>query len=769
MKLRIFTAINALFLSLFFVLPQAEACWWPDYNTKELWLYRILPYGTPFECSVSRMEENCKLWQQQTSSDISTEDIQTAVYQYSAKNWQFVEQYMNGERDYDVMDTVTKMMNNNGLVRHIVQKGDREALNFLLVAKSVEETRAAMRDPWYYSADFDAEHAALRKAIDDCKNHANGRFANRYALQAMRVLFSLKQYEECVQYWESVAGTLSQDVLYGMTENYAGGAYLKLGDKEKALDIFSRNDDIESIQSMGYNYYTAFETLFEKNPNSSYFPGKLQEMIYNYEYHTWFSEAYGWDDGYNKNVTQATWLNQFAQKAAADPRVKDPLLWAYVVACTSDFLGKSVEGLTFLKQYLHLPSYNNYLNLSAEVLRIFLQAKATPYSLTDTEAFLADLKWIENKMMQEIKTPHYTIKVNEWLTFESPMLFDNAWKRVLWEGAVPKALAAGDTTLAIFYANAAENLYINCNGTAKEVHNPKMSPIKEVAPYLDKQLTYDMRYEMYEKEIEIYFNYHDYSNLMFKMVDSLNSDAIIRYWEATQSPKTAMQRYLVHCSYLDADYWQDIIGTHALRELNYPLAVTHLSKVSSEYQYRTNVYRDNAMWRNPFHYNPKYNLEPIDDNHNYKLTFAQDMAELEQKMAHSSDPNVRARSMILYALGMKNSMNYCWGLTYYSKTSYQWLWIDDEEEEEEKYKRYFDEYAPADAKYRTQVWNKADRLIQAAFPLFTDPEQAAMEYSKLAMVWKVAELYPDTQTGRWLSRHCDLWEDYVKAAKAKKQ
>ncbi len=771
MKSRIFTAISTLVLGLFFALPQAEACWWPDYTTKELWLYRILPYGTPFECSVNRMEDNCKLWQQQTSTDISTEDIQTAVYQYSAKNWQFVEQYLNGERDYDVVDTVNKMVKANGLVRHIVQKGDREALDFLLVAKSVEETRTAMRDPWYYSADFDAEHAVLRKAIDDCKNHTNGRFANRYALQAMRVLFSLKQYEKCIQYWESVAGNLSQDVLYGMAENYAGGAYLKLGNKEKALDIFSRNDDIESIQSMGYNFNKAFETLFEKNPNSNYFPGKLQEMIFSYEHHVWFTYAYEWEDVYmkpdDKYIIQATWLNQFARKAAADPRVKDPLLWAYVVGCTSDFLSKSEEGLTFLKQYLHHTSSNAFLNQSAEVLRIFLQTKATPYSLTDTEAFLADLKWIENNMVQEIKTPHYTIKVDEWNTFESAMLFDNAWKRVLWEGAIPNALAAGDTTLAIFYANAAENLYINSNGTGKDVHNPKMSPLKEVAPYLDKQLTDDKWYEMYEKEIEIHFNYHDYSNLMFKMVDSLNSNTIIRYWEATQTPKTPMQSYLLHCSYLDADYWQEIIGTHALRELNYPLAVTHLSKVSSDYQYRTNVYRDNGMWRNPFHYNPKYNLDPIDDNRNYKLTFAQDMAELEQKIAHSSDPNVRARSMILYALGMKNSMNYCWGLTYYSKTSYQWLWIDGEEEEE--YKKYFDEYAPAEAKYRTQVWNQADSLIQAAFPLFTDPEQAAMEYSKLAMVWKVAELYPDTETGRWLSRHCDLWEDYVKAAKAKKQ
>jgi hypothetical protein len=70
--------------------------------------------------------------------------------------------------------------------------------------------------------------------------------------------------------------------------------------------------------------------------------------------------------------------------------------------------------------------------------------------------------------------------------------------------------------------------------------------------------------------------------------------------------------------------------------------------------------------------------------------------------------------------------------------------------------------------YRTHVWRTADKLIDTAFTLFNDPEQAAMEYSKLAMVWKVAELYPDTQTGRWLSQHCDRWEDYLKAAKNRK-
>lgn len=762
MKLRIFTAISGLLFCLLFALPVAEACWHPGFSTRELWLYRIFPYDTPIDYNGDETQSNCQLWQQQTSSDIPLEHVKSAVYQYSYQQWKWVENYISGKSDIFTTDTVRKLMDNNAFVKYIVLKNDTEALDFLLLAKRVEETRAAMRDPWYYSADFDEEHATLREIVVQCQRYSSSRFATRYALQAMRTLFSLKQFDECVRYWESVEKKLSQDVLYGMAENYAGGAYLKMGNKERALSIFLKNNDIVSIQAMGYNYQKAFELLLDKKTNSSYFPGRLQEMIDSYEYHTWYLGAYedgvlGEDDKY---VVQAKWLNQLAVKAADNPKVNDPLLWAYVAACTYDFLGQRAEGLAVLQKYIHRKSSNEFLNQSAEVLRIYLRAKTTRYDLTAPETFLADMQWLEKAMKKEIQSKP---KEGRWYSYS--FFFGNAWERILLECAVPNALSAGDTLLAISYANAAENHLIN-ERLNQDVHHPFMSPIKDVAPYLAGPRTDERWAEMVEKNIQIHHNLHDYSNQMFNLVDSLQTSTIIRYWEAVQSPHTPAERYWTQCSYLDADYWQEIIGTHALRELNYPLAVTYLSKVSSDYQYRTNVYRDNCMWRNPFHYNPKYNLQPIDDNRDYKLTFAQDMAGLEQKMNHSSDPNVRARSMILYALGMKNSMNWCWALTYYSKTSYQWLWIDGEEEEE--YKKYFDMYAPAEAKYRTQVWNQADSLIQAAFPLFTDPEQAAMEYSKLAMVWKVAELYPDTETGRWLSRHCDQWEDYVKAAKGKK-
>lgn len=763
MKLRVSSIISSFLLFFLLGLSTVYGCWWPEFSTQELWLYRICPYGATCSQGIGEREANCQLWQQQTSADIPVKDVETAVYQYTYNTWKYIEDYVNGKRDDFINDTVGKILDSNAFVKYIVQKNDIEALNFLLLAKRVEETRQAMRDPWYYPYEQDAEHVSLREVIRQCEAYQGSRFKSRYALQAMRTLFSLKQFDQCVQFWEKVGSTLPQDALYAQIENYAGGAYFRQGNKEKALEIFTRNGDVPSIQMLGYNYQAAFEVLFEKNPNSNYFPAMLQTFIEKYEYHLWYEEAYG--DVGKKYIEQATWLNGFAQKALSDPRVNDPLMWAFVASCTYDFLGKSEEGLAILQQNIHHVSSNDFLNNSARVFRIYLQTKTSRYNIAEPDRFLTDMKWIEQQLRSEMAPLLADTTQRSGYYYTPQYFYCNAWRRILLECAIPNALAAGDTTLAIFYANASENLFANILND-DEIHRPKMSPIEVVAPYMAGRLTDEKGYEMYEKEIVIRFNYHDYSNQMFQMVDSLSTAAIIRYWNAVHAPKSPTEKFLKQCSYLDADYWQDIIGTHALRELDYPLAISYLKKVSSEYQYHTNVYLDNGMWRNPFHYNPKYNIEPIDDNRDYKLTFAQDMAGLEQKMNHSSDPNVRARSMILYALGMKNSMNCCWGLAYYSKTSYEWMWIDGEEDE--KYKDYFDAYASAEAKYRTQVWNRADSLIQAAFPLFTDPEQAAMEYSKLAMVWKVAELYPDTQTGRWLSQHCDRWEDYLKVAKNRK-
>jgi len=72
------------------------------------------------------------------------------------------------------------------------------------------------------------------------------------------------------------------------------------------------------------------------------------------------------------------------------------------------------------------------------------------------------------------------------------------------------------------------------------------------------------------------------------------------------------------------------------------------------------------------------------------------------------------------------SDNYCWGLTYYSKTSYSWLDKEYDESAEKDYSAYsnWDSENSSAAEYyrRSRTWKKADDMIKEAFTLFTDPE-----------------------------------------------
>ena len=180
MKLRVSSIISSFLLFFLLGLPTVYGCWWPEFSTHELWLYRICPYGATCSQGIGEREANCQLWQQQTSADIPVKDVEKAVYQYTYNTWKYIEDYVNGKRDDFTNDTVGKILDSNAFVKYIVQKNDIEALDFLLLAKRVEETRWAMRDPWYYPYEQDAEHVALREVIRQCEAYQGSRFKSRY-------------------------------------------------------------------------------------------------------------------------------------------------------------------------------------------------------------------------------------------------------------------------------------------------------------------------------------------------------------------------------------------------------------------------------------------------------------------------------------------------------------------------------------------------------------------------------------------------------------
>ncbi|MDE5935416.1 MAG: hypothetical protein K2G95_06555, partial [Muribaculaceae bacterium] len=124
----------------------------------------------------AQIRQNIYLWQQQTSPRIPVADIRQAVY-------------------VDSYDTFNARCNDraedNAFYTFIRNAGDREAVDFLLTAKKLEETRREINSPWYYPADRSSGNAdVFQEIIDRCKAYKGRRFADRYALQLIRACFA---------------------------------------------------------------------------------------------------------------------------------------------------------------------------------------------------------------------------------------------------------------------------------------------------------------------------------------------------------------------------------------------------------------------------------------------------------------------------------------------------------------------------------------------------------------------------------------------------
>ncbi|MDE6648999.1 MAG: hypothetical protein K2K45_03615 [Muribaculaceae bacterium] len=192
-----------------------------------------------------------------------------------------------------------------------------------------------------------------------------------------------------------------------------------------------------------------------------------------------------------------------------------------------------------------------------------------------------------------------------------------------------------------------------------------------------------------------------------------------------------------------------------LREMNYDKAVEWLSKVSKDYQNRTNIAKDGYFKLDPFKYqSDKKNY--ISDSDDYKLRFAQEMLSLERMINSDTEPNRKANAKIRYAIGLRNSFGKCWYLTQYGynlDNEYapgHWDWFSSNE------RKGFKKNAFAQIAYK-----KVDALTSQALSEFTDKEQAAQAHLEMMNYNTLMKQYPATKAALKIRGRCDNYYDYA--------
>lgn len=706
-----------LAISLFAVLSVARgyACSGPYYLPKNYLMYRAVDPNDSEESPSDDRRENCLAWQRLTSVTIPLGDILQVVYKMS------LEEY---EAFYDTGEW--KGRDDNRFARWIWQN-DREIMDFLLLAKTNEEVRLRRNSRWYYPTMRIGARMTIEDIVDKALSNNSERLRDRYLLQAIRALFSLGRYDECVRLWDSEMSKYPQyNAMRKLAQPYIAGAEYRLGNAQKSIYYYAQLGDSGSIAYCAKT--TSVQTIalmYKHNPTSKELEHLLHRTVAKMEVYADWScspEEQPERDKYRKE------LSDIALRIAHEGKVANPAVWYYSAAFLADMRGDAAEASRLLR-FAEKAEGTAYVKESIAVMRIYLDAKTLPYDDKYERLLFAQLRWLDNKVRSNITTEvrdntseFRDLKINKSYYYWNDML-----RRILLSEVCPRMVEAGDCVRAMQLANMADNRLL---GLVNRVKTSRATA-RRSAMGGDVVMTLDDY-----RRSESHFNHFDYSNHFFKLIDTVGLDNTVAYCKRVKSPRSAFDSFLNARGYVDADYLNDIVGTQYLRNMRYADAERYLSAISSSFYGHLNV----DLSQDPFEivFGRCY---LNGERGNFRLRFAREMKSLEQKIASASDPNEKAQAMVRYAIGLRNSFGFAWELTQYYFSAYNyadWLW----------------------SKEKKIAERRVDELVADACQMATDRELAARIQYDFCNFREVATKYYDTQMAKVVWGRCDNLVDH---------
>lgn len=693
-----------LAISLMVVPLVADACWhpWTLYNSTSL--FRLDNFKS---VSKNIKETNCRHWQSLTHRDIPLEDIEYVVYTMPLA-------------EYEAFYAMAVYYEDNAFAQWI-KRNDPEIMDFLLLAKRNEHMRFQYSSKWYYPTMKVGGPVSLEEIVEQSLGSQSVRLRDRYLLQAVRALTTLKRYDECLELWDREISLLPKDnFMRRLCYEYIAGAYYHTGDVERAMLMFASYGDTGSMyyiakqQDMDLTTVDIIRYSYLSGAPLSKFSRDIRKMIVDAET---FPVVYEFGD--KPVVTdEILAIRDLAIEAGGNPNCADRAQWLYIAAYIYMQQGNYTQAKALLSRAEKAPA-SDYMKESIKVLSIYLDALTATYNAAYEERLFEQIKWFEERVHLDFNSDDYDYCM--WHDFSENYWY-SSMTRILSYTVAPRYLEMGNPARALQLMNFADYL-----------------PYKYVTS-IDYYVDNDYGYWWTSSNIEEYrrergtFNRIDYSTWFFNTINKQTPDAAIAYVERALNPISEFDRYLNDVGYTSPDFLYDIVGTLCLRHMRYQEAERYFSLVSLDYQYMLNV----TLKRDPFDA-----LCPEGDRIlDFRYRFATTMASLERGIEATTDINRRAQLLLKFGIGMGNSVTTCWPLTYYGSSCND-DWRGDS--------------------VALALHNRAIISINEALSAFTDDELKAEALYTLGRHYTVVSSYGYTKKAEFVRRHCDNFYDYKPA------
>lgn len=616
----------------------------------------------------------------------------------------------------------------------------KDAAEFLRTAKTLERLWAEIRSPWYYSKEHGTviEPERFNQIIDKCRQYRGTQMRDRYALQITRALFASRQYQRCIEYSDSAFAVIPDDnLMKRMARGYEAGCQRRLGDTHDADLYFAEAGDIFSIQNANPAGYMA-----RINPDAPQFID--------------YARHYAHDDTVMRDIAA------IARRLVYDDRVTCKGDWYFMLAYTDNEFNGDASAAA---DEIHAAMRHYF---SSSELRDLARAYKMKFDVRngDTGTLLDDLKWLEQK------SGILNADAGEWV---------RRTRNIIYADWVPQLWQQKQYGLAILLCSYADNLDTSVWDEVWDA--PGLFGFPVAVRHTDFSETRDS---------EILDNRLDYGCLSFQLMGSLTSAQLADAYDHIMTD-TPLNVFLRRLARTDRDYYNEVIGTLALREEEYSRAVDYLSQVSVHYLRTMNLDKDGYFSHDPFaHYASRwytgyYDKEDSDEtgalqyepdgfdyecgvashryvsNPNAKLDFARKMLAYKEQMTSAPTADERGLARLMYAIGRFNSFEECWPLTQY------WRGMCDNIFEPELQYWEFDfgpKYYAFLYDYRTTVGHRATERIYnaertAALAMLTTDEARAQANYILGNLATIVRQYPHTATARYIHSHCDNWRSWL--------
>lgn len=723
MKSLKYTLAISLLAALWPAVP-ALGCWGPWYLPKGYYMYRVVDNTENESAVFSQFNlnavSNCREWQRYSSSDIPLTDIYQVVYKMSLEEF---EAFHNESWGYG---------GNNAFLKWL-SHGRWDEMNFLLFAKITEDVRGRQNSRWYYPSMRTGAKMSLEEIVDQALNY-RGPLRDRYLLQAVRAMFSLRRYTDCIALWNKEASLLPKEcVVRQLILPYIAGAEYRMKNYDKAVSYFYEAGDFVSMIACSdvnppASTVEAIERIYQQEPNCSHFPEMLQRLVHTAEPD---GEFYWKELDKDLVKDEHRQLIRLAVRIAQEGKAHNTAMWYYTAAFIEDLDGHPVEASKLLAK-AEQSHGTEFIKESVKVMRIYLDAKLMPYNQGYENLLFKQLQWLDQKIADNI-TPKVRERTSEYYDLAcniSYYYWNDMMRRIILAEVCPRMIVSGKTIRALQLANMADNRLlglVDCKTYHKKTH------VKGRVEWVETTSS------MSEFRRDKNRRSPDYSNYFFEMIDSVGIDKVIAYRNRIERPVDTFDRFLNGRGYVDMEYINDIVGTQCLRTMRYGDAVTYLGHIGRSFEGHLNT----EIYWDPF----SYERRDIKDKSDFKYRFAREMCMLEQEMNKTTDPDRKAEAMIRYATGMRNSFDRCWPLTqYYRGTSY----FGQVQE-----KRDWENEPEA-----IRAKKRSTELFKTACALFTNRELAAETLYEFNQYRTVAEKYPETEIGQYVCGHCDNLYDY---------